>query len=264
MSVESGLLAGKVPYIRGGAGVREALVLFGGNALFRRIDKSSNAGRYARHVCRLLPGYRVTILGYAGSSYEEIVRDTLHAIPNPPDVVLGISFGGFVAMRLAAEHPDFVSRLVMVVSAHRFSAAGRQRLERQQSALERGDFAALICENSLLFRRPWYNWLVRLKLWKDGGRLVRDFRDPAEILQDCRQLFGSDFDSIAGYARGVRCPALVIGGTADQYFDAEAFEELSAMIPGGRVRIFEKETHMLPIERSADVAWAIREFLERS
>jgi pimeloyl-ACP methyl ester carboxylesterase len=285
-----------VPYIRGGTGHREAVVFLGANALFRRIDRISNAPRYARHVCRLLPGHRVTILGYAGcygdlartteatrerrglgvsqvsctadgpvgASLQEIVRDAAHALTAPPEVVVGISFGGLVAIRLAAEHPDLVKRLVTVVTAPRFSSGGRMRVRRQQEALERGDFAALVRENSLLFRRPWYNWTVRVKLWKDGGRLRRDFRAPDEILRDCRQLFGPDFDSIAGYARRVRCPALVIGGTADQYFDADAFGELSALIPGARVRLFDNETHMLPIERSGDVAAAIREFLERS
>ncbi|MGH9722645.1 MAG: hypothetical protein ACRD8O_20745 [Bryobacteraceae bacterium] len=34
---------------------------------------------------------------------------------------------------------------------------------------------------------------MRLKLWKDGNRLTADFRNPAAILRDYRQLFGPDF-----------------------------------------------------------------------
>src|SRR6478735_7585922 len=101
-SVESGLIAGRAPYIRGGSGRRDAVVFFGGNALLKRLDKTSDPGRYARQVSRLLPGHRFTILGYAGSSFEEIVGDMALAIRKPPDVVVGISFGGFVAMRFAA------------------------------------------------------------------------------------------------------------------------------------------------------------------
>ena len=41
------------------------------------------------------------------------------AIRTPPDVV-----GGFVAMRFAALHPELVKRLLLLVSAHRFSPAG--------------------------------------------------------------------------------------------------------------------------------------------
>lgn len=70
---------------------------------------------------RRLPGHRLTILGYAGSNFEQIVRNMALAIRTPPDVV-----GGFVAMRFAALHPELVKRLLLLVSAHRFSPAGQR------------------------------------------------------------------------------------------------------------------------------------------
>ena len=263
-NVETGLLGDRVPYIRGGPGQREAVVFLGVNALFRRLDKTSDPGRYARQVSRLLPGHKFTILGYVGSSFEEIVRDMAHAIRTPPDVVVGISLGGFVAMRLAAQHPELVRRLVLLVSAHRFSPGGWRMMERQFEALERGDFLTLLRENALLFRRPWHNWLVRLKLWKDGNRLATDFRDRAAILRDYRQLFGPDFKNNAAYGRRIVSPTLVIGGTADQLFDRRASEETAGLIPGAQIHLFERETHMLPIEKTDEVAGAIRDFLGRS
>ena len=61
--VETGLLAGKIPFIHGGAGPRHAVVFFGGNALCKRLDKSSDPSRYAGQIVGILPeGYRVTIL----------------------------------------------------------------------------------------------------------------------------------------------------------------------------------------------------------
>jgi pimeloyl-ACP methyl ester carboxylesterase len=263
-NVESGLLADRVPYIRGGSGQREAVVFFGVNALFKRLDRASNPGRYARQVSRLLPGHKFTILGYAGSSFEEIVRDMASAIRTPPDVVLGISFGGLVAMRFAAQHPELVRRLALLVSAHRFSPAGWRMMEGQFEALERADFRTLVRENALLFRRPWYNWLMRLKLWKDGNRLAADFRDPAAILRDYRQLFGPDFKNNADYARRIVSPTLVIGATADQLFDRRASEETAGLIPGAQIHLFERETHMLPIEKCNEVAAAIKDFCGRS
>ena len=125
--VESGLLQGRVPYIRGGSGPREALVLFGVNALLKRLDQTSDPGRYARQVAAILPGYRFTILGYAGGGgYGDLVRDVAAVVDRPVDLLIGISFGGFVAVRFAAEYPEVVRRLVLLVSAHRFSDAGRR------------------------------------------------------------------------------------------------------------------------------------------
>src|SRR3954447_13099314 len=263
-NVESGLLADRVPYIRGGSGQRTACVFFGGNALLRRLDHAPDPRRYARQVARLLPEHRFTILGYAGSNFEEILRDMAHAILTPPDVVVGISFGGIVAMRFAAQHPERVKRLALLVSAHRLSPAGWRRMERQFEALERGDLPTLIRENALLFRRPWYNWLVQLKLWKEGGRLATALRDPAAILRDYRQLFGPDFENNADYGRRIASPTLILGGAADQFFDRSACEETAGSIPGAQIQLFERETHMLPIEKSNEVARVITAFLSRS
>jgi pimeloyl-ACP methyl ester carboxylesterase len=262
----SGVIGDGVPYIRGGSGPREAVVFFGVNALFKPLDRIPKPERYARQVSRLLPGCRFIILGYAGSTFDEVVRNMASAVrvlPTRPHLVVGISLGGFVAMRFAAEYPELVERLVLLVSAHRFSPGGWRMMERQFAALERADFDTLLRENALLFRRPWYNWLIRLKLWKDGARVFSGFRAPAAILHDYRQLFGPEFQNNADYARRIARPTLVIGGTADQLFDREALEETAALIPGARIRLLERETHMAPVEQSRAVAGAIADFLSR-
>jgi pimeloyl-ACP methyl ester carboxylesterase len=128
------------------------------------------------------------------------------------DVVIGVSFGGFVAQRFAAEHPDLMHRLVLLVSAHRFSEDGRAAMERQFKSLETGDFHSLISDNVLLFRRSWYNWIVRLKLWKDRDRLASDFKDPELILRSYRSLFSEDFERNRG--RGGRCRGVPGRGAA--------------------------------------------------
>ena len=99
--------------------------------------------------------------------------------------------------------------------------------------------------------------LVRLKLWKDRGRLASEFKDPKIILRAYRGLFSEDFARNAECARRIRVPTLVIGGTADQFFGPQVFEETAALVPHAKVKLFESETHMLPIERAGDVAEAI-------
>lgn len=139
---------------------------FGGNALFKGLDKSSDPIRYARQIAGTLPErFRFTILGYEETSPEDytldtIVRDLAEVVRTEigrPDLIMGVSFGGFVAQRFAAQHPDLVDRLVIKVSGHRFSEAGWRMMERQFRSLERGDFHELVKDNALLFRLSWYN-----------------------------------------------------------------------------------------------------------
>lgn len=54
---------------------------------------------------------------------------------------------------------------------------------------------------------------------------------------------------------------MIIGGSADQYFDVAAFEETARRIPVARLELFDGETHMLPVERRRDVARVLAEFL---
>jgi pimeloyl-ACP methyl ester carboxylesterase len=269
-AIERGLFLGRVPFLKGGAGPKTVAVFFGANALFRRIDRM-NTGRYAGAVERLLPrGYRFFILGYEENppedyGFERIVEDSARILREHVGraaAVMGISFGGFVAQRLAAGHPELVDRLVLLVAAHRFSDEGRRRVAGQLEHLRRGDLAALVRENALLFRRPWLNALVRLRLWMRRGRLGEGFNDPAAIARAYERLLtGAEFERNAEFAGRVRAPALVVGGTRDPFFHEAAFRETAARIPGGRCELFPGETHMLPVERPGAVARVVRGFL---
>ena len=86
--VETGLFANGIPYIRGDHGPEQAVIYFGGSALFKRLDRSDGRG-YARLFSRLLPeGYRFTILGYAepppGRAASPRLRDPdAHTLRDP-------------------------------------------------------------------------------------------------------------------------------------------------------------------------------------
>ncbi len=195
-------------------------------------------------------------LGTVVSDFERIVRTEIGRA-----TIIGMSFGGFVSLRFAAEHPELVDKLVVLISAHRFSAEGRGKLSNQFAWLKEGNFYELLKENAVLFRRPWYNWLVRLMLWKDKGRLASQFNPADSILRGYQGLFSEGFERTQEYARRVKADTLILGGTADQYFDVEAFTETGRLIPSARVELFDHETHMLPLERGADVARVLSSFL---
>lgn len=119
----------------------------------------------------------------------------------------------------------------------------------------------MVRENAVLFRRPWYNWLVRLKLWRDKDKLASEFNDPTSIARAYESLFGADFERNREYADRIGAETLIIGGNADQYFDVAAFEETARRIPAARLELFDGETHMLPVERKRDIARVLAEFL---
>jgi len=245
------------------------LVLNGGQAFVRR-PTPARAKRDGKRIARLLPkGRTVYVLGYdpapsADHSIETIVRDVAQIMRDVtgPATVMGISFGGFVAARLAADHPDLVRELILMVSAHRFSPDGRRSVDRQLEYAWAGDFEKFLDEFGLVFRRPWLNWLIRLRLRKERSRLCKTMNDPAVIVRGLNAVAGEDFGSDPAWLARITAPTLIVGATRDPFFDVAALEETARHIPCAQLKLFERETHMLPVERARDVAKVVTRFLQ--
>ncbi|WP_152568758.1 alpha/beta hydrolase [Microvirga sp. BSC39] len=265
---QTGLFLNKIPYVRVGSGPKPIVVLNGGQAFVRR-PTPARALRDARRIARLLPRNRtIYILGYdpsppADQSIDTIVGDISRILLDEvgPATVMGISFGGFVATRLAAEHPSLVREMILMVSAHRFSPEGCRSIDRQIECAWRGDFEGFLDEFGLVFRRPWLNWLLRLRFRQERHRLHETMNEPAIIVRGLHAIAGEDFGRDSTWLARIQAPTLIVGGTRDPFFDVEAMEETARLIPRSQLKLFERETHMLPIERTRAVAKTVKAFL---
>jgi len=265
---ETGLFLNRIPFVKIGAGPNPIVVLNGGQAFVRR-PTPSRARRDAKRIARLLPsGRTIYVLGYdhappADYTIDTIVRDFAQILRCEigPATVMGISFGGFVAAKLAADHPALVRELILMVSAHRFSPEGRRSIDRQIECAWAGDFQGFLDEFGLVFRRPWLNWLIRLRFRQERKRLHEKMNDPAIIVRGLNAVAGEDFGKDTAWLERIRARTLIVGGTKDQFFDVAAMSETARLIPTAQLKLFEGETHMLPVERARDVAKTVASFL---
>jgi len=237
-----------------GDGPARIVVISGGDAFVRRPDAKS-----AQRIGRLIPsGFTAYILGYDPAtrpSAEELTAATADFMRERtgPALLAGISFGGFVAMRVASLAPELVRGLVLISTAHRFSAEGRVRVAEQLAAIERGDLDAMVRPFIGLFRRRRLNLAVRLAMWLRRGSIGLRMNDPEFVAHMLKMaLTCSDAPMPA-----VRTPALILLGERDQFFDVAAARETAAGIAGARLVTFARETHMLAIERASAVRQAI-------
>ena len=267
MKLESGKFLDRVPYTRAGAHDDPILVLAGGQAFVQR-PTSKRMERDARRVARLLPANRSFILlGYdpslfGGDNLDAIIAD-MAAIAGElgaPRQVVGISYGGVIAPQFAAQHPSLVSALVMLASAHDFSPDGARRLKRQIDCASRGDLAALADEFIGMFRRPWLNWLLRVRVRAQRDRLRETMNDPATIIRGLGAILDSGLADTTSLAR-VTARTLIVGGSRDQFFGDGMFERTASAVPNASLVMFPGETHMVPVERARAVAAHVRAFL---
>lgn len=268
MDFETGRFYNRIPYIKGGCGEKTMVFFYGASALLTSLETSSLKDHLQIMKAYVPEGYTYYVFGYEqnpakayklneiADEFAGIIRENIGKT-----VIVGISFGGFVAMRFAARHPALTDRLVLLISAHKFSDLGEQKISKMKSFARTGRYYELLKENILLFRRYWLNILAGLLLWLAKKNKLCGLNSPGAIIDCLEGLFTTEVCDNVNYLGEICAPSLVIGGTQDQFFGVEEFAQTARGIPEAKLQLFNAETHMLPIERNTEVAAAVKKFL---
>ena len=177
-------------------------------------------------------------------------------------ILLGQSFGGFVALGVAARYPDLPAKLVVSSSAARIRV---DRVLRMFEYLGGGTARAAAERNftnpSVETRAEYLRVCVPLynPSPPDPNAIRRVIR-----YDDVGIHFWSDeihrFDLRSELA-AIRSPTLVLGGRLDPITTAEDVEELAAAIPGARLEMFDDAGHGVFREHPGEALGAIRSFI---
>jgi len=171
-------------------------------------------------------------------------------------VVLGHSMGGFVALLLAARHPDLAGGLVAQSTMVRFDlerlAAGVRRVAGDEVAeLARRDYAG-----DLVSDDEWARIFAAFgPVVPDAQALARRIRNPELGLHGMNLMRRLD---LTGELARVRCPVLVSVGALDGITPVEAAREIAAALPPGlgRLDVLEGAGHFPWLDRP-DAYWTL-------
>jgi pimeloyl-ACP methyl ester carboxylesterase len=144
-----------------------------------------------------------------------------------PANVLGLSMGGFLVQHLAADHPDLVERAVLGLAAARLSADGREVVGRWRDWGQEGEWGRVYGDAYDAVATGPLRRLLRL-----GGagyaRLAPGAESPVDFARAADACLVHDATDRLG---DVAVPTLVVGGTADPFFEEADFRETAAGIP---------------------------------
>ena len=187
--------------------------------------------------------------------------DLVQQLP-PQSTLLGWSLGGQVAMRAALDHPQVISRLVLLASTPAFVATAAW-----PAGMARDDLEAF---GSSLIADPDATLMRFLSLQ------TRGMAEQKTLLQRLRQAFAAVPQADAGaLASGLEIlrdtdlrasipqltqPTLVLHGALDTLTPPAAGDWLATHLPNARLQILPRAAHAPQLSHSADVAAAIREF----
>jgi pimeloyl-ACP methyl ester carboxylesterase len=191
---------------------------------------------------------------YAPQTFVADAVAVLDALAVDRALVVGHSMGGTHAIRLAAAHPDRVTRLVVVDAGPEPMAEGSERarrlsLERPERFANAAEALAYLHRTSPGYRDEVYanrmRWLFREE---DGGLVWRSSRDAlASIMTGARR--GDLWDAL----RAIRCPVLLVRGTRSNVLSADVAHRVLETLAEGRL-IELDAGHNVALDRARELA----------
>jgi proline iminopeptidase len=189
------------------------------------------------------------------AQWGDDVRAFCDALGIVKPVVLGVSFGGMVAMAYATRHPDHPSKLILVST----EAKGGSYLEQRVAMFEKlgGAEVGALARRRFLESQGTDPALLAAWIKLAFPHYVRKPRDPdagsrtvarPDVLQWFNKLGGESrrFDMLADLGR-IKCPTLVLGGEDDPMTPIESQADIAAALP----------KHLVRFERFADAGHGV-------
>ncbi|MGW6416120.1 alpha/beta fold hydrolase [Streptomyces sp. NPDC055055] len=194
----------------------------------------------------------------APHTHAEDVRDLLDHLGVERAAVVGSSFGGRVALELAARHPDRVTALALLGSGMpgmEPSAELRAWGAREDALLEAGDLDAAVELNVDTWLGP--------EAGADARALVREAQRRAfEVQLAAPEEYGPvDPGVTRDELAGIPAPALVAVGAHDLPDFRAVAAELAGLLPAARLLALDWAGHLPALERPDETARLLAAFL---
>lgn len=203
-------------------------------------------------VLRGLDGLALDLPGFGSSpeppepwgsaQYAALVAEVLD--PGRPAVVVGHSFGGRVALHLAAAHPDRVAALVLTGVPRLFPREGPA----PKAVL--GYRAARTLRQRGLISQDRLEALIQRNKWGS-----EDFRASRGVM---RGVFTTLMrESYEQQLRTITQPVELVWGEKDTAAPVESARRAASVLADGRLTVLDGAGHMVPVERPAELRKAI-------
>ena len=180
-----------------------------------------------------------TLAGFAGRVADRIAAQA----PRGRAVVCGVSMGGYVALALAAEHPERVAGLILAgTRADCDSDEVKEQRRRHARELEAGAVEAFL------------DWMLAERLAPAGAGQVDPAveaiarRQSGTAMAAATRAIGERPDRTHQLAR-MDVPALVLWGDRDPAVPAEAARDLARGLPRARLEVLPGAGHLAARER---------------
>lgn len=169
--------------------------------------------------------------------------------------VLGNGLGSFVALAVAAAHPELVERLILVGCGARFPDEAKPAFGGMIDAVSSGGMAAVTPTALLRIFTEGYLAAHPEEAAERTDVLART--DPDAFITACTALKALD---LSEQAASVNCPTLLVVGGEDQATPPAMAEHLGRLMPDATVKTMPGIAHAPQLQAPQDLLELIRDF----
>ena len=248
-------------YIRFGTGKKNLIMLPGlGDGLRTTKGTALPMALYYRSLTKDYTVYMFSrkanlLEGHTTRDMARDLKDAMEELGLTRAYLVGVSMGGMIAQHFAADYPDMVEKLVLVVTCGRENPILLESLAEWVDCARRDDHTALMDSNlRRIYSDGYYHknkWMVPLTGALTKPKSYERFFIMAEA---CRT--HDAWESLPA----ISVPTLVIGGEQDRSLGGEASREIAARIPGAKLKMYPQWGHGL-YEEAKDFLPVLTEFL---
>jgi (E)-2-((N-methylformamido)methylene)succinate hydrolase len=227
---------------------------------------------WARQVNGLAGDFRIVRLDMLGHGdcpdrpgarrLEDFIEQAREVIqltcPDEAPVLIGFSMGGLIAQAYAIRHSRELRGLVLMNAIYNRAADELTPVAARLADLENEGMAGVI----EAARERWF----RPDETAAQGELVEEILGwmldgDAAAKAKAYRVFASEDHKTAGKLGAVTCPALVMTGDGDKGSPPHMSEAMAADIPDARLRILDRQQHMMPVLAAERINAELRDFL---
>jgi len=200
--------------------------------------------------------------------YAQWLNQFLVAIGIDRAIIVGHSFGGRITMAYAAEYSSKVEKIVLiapVLKVDGFMAYVASFYYSISKFLPRY-FRAIWLSNGL-YQKVSHTIICKEKDPKKRRQILAARVKEAKGINAkiTTEIFNETYreDLIATFGNKIECPALLVVGREDDLVSLSSMAALALVLPRAQLEIVDDTGHLAPIEKSAQVANAIKEWLKK-
>ncbi len=186
---------------------------------------------------------------------DAIAAEILAAAP-PRFALAGFSFGGYVALAIAAKAADRIERLALIATGSNAdspeTAAGRKRL----IEIAQSDYGSIDGRMTKFLLHP--DRIEDAAIHEKRVRMSRDYGVARFVAQQRAAMGRPARDAVLA---SIRVPTLIAVGREDRITPLAQHEEMARRVPAADLVVFERCGHLVPLEAPRELAQALEKWM---